>query len=186
MLCHYFWHGLLCFLVKPYLSTTHWEIKTGSCLWPVATEEVPCSCCHQWSLLHHNFTSFLGSALMLPKICDGLVWGHHSKPQTQRSCTPCYILPVSCSRQTLCLHTKHTGGKPLYSAPPLGVKNLHLHHPQLLASQTKLWRKQSVSLGTQLLFFRAFNTNSVTSLSCPYDLGGGGRGTVPSPLCPLP
>lgn len=109
---------------KPYLSRTHWEIKTRSCLWPVATEEVPCPCCHQWSLLHHNFTSFLGSSFMLPKICDGLVWGYHSKPQIQRSCTPCYILPVSCSKHYAC-------------TPSTLVENLSTLHP-LLGSRTSI------------------------------------------------
>lgn len=97
MLGHCFWHGLFCFLVKPYLSTAHWEIKTRSCPWPAASEEVPCPCCHQQPLLRHHFTSLLGSCLPLPKISAGLVWGHHSKPQTQRSYTLSYSLPVSCS-----------------------------------------------------------------------------------------
>lgn len=99
MLCHSFWHGLFCFLVKPYLSTTYWEIKTRSCQWLSASEEMilPCPCCHQQPLLRHYFTSLLGSFLPLPKIYASLVWGHHSKPQTQRSHTPCYIMSVSYS-----------------------------------------------------------------------------------------
>lgn len=94
VLCHCFWRGLFCFPVKPCLRTVHWEIKNRSCMWPVATKEVPCPCCHQQLLLHHNLTSFLGSSLTLPKFwwsCLRTVTANH------RPKGPCYILPVSCS-----------------------------------------------------------------------------------------
>lgn len=116
------WTRLIYFLVKPYCSTAHWEIKTKSCLWPAATEEVPCPCCHRWPLLRHHFTSFMGSCLLLPKICDGLVWGYQSKPQTQRFYTPYYILPVSCSPDnTMTAYPAHWWGNlstqhPLWSS----------------------------------------------------------------------
>lgn len=153
MLCHCFGRGLFYFLVKPDLSTAHWEIKTRSFLWPAATEEVPYPCHHQWLLLRHHFTPFLGSCFLLPKICDGLVWGH------QRKTTDSKALHSSSHSARQLFFRKHHDctasilvGK-AQTQPLLEHKSLHSHHSQhLVFPQAKLKRTQNGSWGPNFSF----------------------------------
>lgn len=113
-------------------------------------------CHHQWFLLRHHFTPFLGSCLLLPKICDGLVWGHQRKPQTQRPYTACHILLISCSPDIIMTtQAAHWWGKlkPSSSSSTGAsiLRSLHSHHSRLLVFPQATLKNIKRFSGTQLL-----------------------------------
>lgn len=90
------WRSLFYFLVKPDLSIAHWEIQTVV-VYDQRPQRKRLTMSSSVVSLRHHFTPFLGSCLLFPKICDGLVWGHQRNHRPQRPYTACHILLISCS-----------------------------------------------------------------------------------------